>query len=96
MRHRVWLAVLVVVLALAGAVGFLARQGLDRADRWASVAAFLLALTVAGGTVAASMARRRPTVASGVARGGRSIRCWRGGTAPSSRAARETPTRSST
>lgn len=66
MRRRVWLAVLVVVLALAGAIGFFARQGLDRADRWASVAAFLLALTVAGGTVAASLARRgTPPVGDG-------------------------------
>lgn len=65
MRLRVWLAALIAVLALVGAVGFLARQGLDRADRYASVAAFLLALAVAGGTVVVSLARRRSSRAGG-------------------------------
>ncbi|MFC7548130.1 hypothetical protein [Plantactinospora sp. GCM10030261] len=58
MRRHTWFAILVLALALAGAIAFLARQGLERADRYASVAAFLLALLVAGGTIVAALSRR--------------------------------------
>jgi hypothetical protein len=47
MRHR-WVVGLVAAAALAGAGVFFAVQGLGRADQYASVASFLLALATSG------------------------------------------------
>ena len=49
-RHR-WIIGLVVATVLAGVGVFFAVQGLSRADQYASVASFLLALVTAGFSV---------------------------------------------
>jgi len=53
-----WVAPVVVAAALAGAGLFLLHEGLDSADKYASVGGFLLALAVAGVSVALHVRRR--------------------------------------
>ena len=55
-----WIAGAGTVLALAGAGVFFALQGLDRADKFASIGSLLLALAVAGAGVVVHLRGRRP------------------------------------
>ncbi|GIG88699.1 hypothetical protein [Plantactinospora endophytica] len=65
MRLRMLGAVLVAAVGLVGAFVFLARQDLEHADRYASVAAFLLALLVASVTAVAALRRRAGSATTG-------------------------------
>lgn len=57
-----WIAPIGLAGLLAGAGVFFAVEGLGRADQYASVGSFLLALALAGGSVVAHLRRRETPI----------------------------------